>query len=143
MGNSKYITCKSKLDQLYKGKANGIRIRSKCDWYEYGEKSTKFFLNLEKFRAHQNKTKNKLENRNKITDQKEVNNELLDFYNNLLKIDKRSSEYDIDQFLDSIQIARFTEEQPAKCEISISEDELICALKNMLKTNRNRLVTMF
>ena len=43
-----YISCKSKLDQFYEEKANGIRIRSKCDWYEYGEKSTKFFLNLEK-----------------------------------------------------------------------------------------------
>ena len=24
-----------------------MRIRSKCDWYEYGEKSSKCFLNLE------------------------------------------------------------------------------------------------
>ena len=48
LDNSEYISCKSKLDQFYEEKANGIRIRSKCDWYKYGEKSTKFFLNLEK-----------------------------------------------------------------------------------------------
>ena len=29
----------------------GAILRSKCDWYENGEKSTKFFLNLEKKRA--------------------------------------------------------------------------------------------
>ena len=26
----------------------GVKIRSNCHWYEEGEKSTKFFLNLEK-----------------------------------------------------------------------------------------------
>ena len=71
-----------------------LRIRGKCDWYKYGEKSTKFFLNLEKTRAHQNKIRNILINGNEITDQKEVNNELFTFYNNLFKNDKRSSKYD-------------------------------------------------
>ena len=89
MDNSEYISCKSKLDQFYKEKANGIRIRSKSDWYEYGEKYTKFFLNLEKTQAHQNKIRNILINQNKITDQKEVYNELFAFHNNLFKNDKK------------------------------------------------------
>ena len=102
-------------------------------WYEYGEKPTKFFLNLEKTRAHQNKIKNLLINGNEITDQKEVNNELFIFYNNLFKNDKRSSKYDTSQFLSSIQVPCLTEGQSAKCEFLISELELICALKNMPK----------
>ena len=32
-----------------------------------------------------------------------------------------------------IEIPRLTEEQSAKCEVSISEDELICAVKSVLK----------
>ena len=32
------------LEKLYDEIAEGIRIRSKCDWYEFGEKSTIFFL---------------------------------------------------------------------------------------------------
>ena len=32
-------------------KVNGIRIRSKGNWYENREDSTKSFLNLEKYRA--------------------------------------------------------------------------------------------
>ena len=89
--------------QSYKGKANGIRIRSKCDWYEYGGKSKKFFLNLEKIRAHENKIRNILKNGKEITDQKQVNNELFNFDKNLFKSDKRSSKYNIAQFLSSIQ----------------------------------------
>ena len=102
-------------------------------WYEYGEKPTKFFLNLEKTRAHQNKIKNLLINGNEMTDQKEVNNELFIFYNNLFKNDKRSSKYDTSQFLSSIQVPCLIEGQSAKCEFLISELELICALKNMPK----------
>ena len=45
--------CKTQLEQIYKIKVNGIKIRSKCDWYEHGEKSSKFFLSLKKSRAIQ------------------------------------------------------------------------------------------
>ena len=58
---------------------------------------------------------------------------MFDFYNSLFKGDKISSKYDIAQVLSSIQIPRLTEEQSAKCEILISDDELICALKKMPK----------
>ena len=34
---------------IYTKKVNGIKIRSKFNWYENREKSTKFFLNLEKY----------------------------------------------------------------------------------------------
>ena len=44
--NEDYLACKTKLDQIYDKKVEGLRIRSKCDWYEKGEKSTKFFLIL-------------------------------------------------------------------------------------------------
>ena len=70
-----------------------------------------------------------MKNRKDITDQEEVNNELVDFYNNLLKNDKRRPNHDIAQFFSSIEIPRLTEEQPAKCEIL----KVICALKNMSK----------
>ena len=44
-----------KKDFIYDHIAEGIRIRSKCDWYdEHGKKSTKFFFNTEKERGNQN-----------------------------------------------------------------------------------------
>ena len=39
-----YEICKGKLNEIYDDISNGIKIRSKCNWYEYGEKSSKFFL---------------------------------------------------------------------------------------------------
>ena len=42
----KYTKTNEKLDSIYEEKINGIRIRSKCDWYKHSEKSSKFFLNL-------------------------------------------------------------------------------------------------
>ena len=58
MENLEYIDCRNKLDKIYEQKINGIRIRSICDWYEYGEKSSKFFLNLEKTRSTQSTIRN-------------------------------------------------------------------------------------
>ena len=46
-----------KLDKIYDRKVEGLRIRTKCDRYEKGEKSTKFFLTLEKRHAVQKQIK--------------------------------------------------------------------------------------
>ena len=43
-----YHNIKNKIEEIYEKKTEGARIRSKCLWYEEGEKSSKFFLNLEK-----------------------------------------------------------------------------------------------
>ena len=51
----KYESLKNDLELIYDHIDEGIRLRSKCDWYEQGEKSTKFFLNLEKQRGNQNR----------------------------------------------------------------------------------------
>ena len=44
-----YDKCKGDLQEIYYNIAEGIHIRSRCQWYEEGEISSKFFLNLEKF----------------------------------------------------------------------------------------------
>ena len=53
--NEDYLACKTKLDKIYDKKVEGLRIRSKCEWYKKGEKSTKFLLNLEKRHGIQHK----------------------------------------------------------------------------------------
>ena len=44
----KYESLKKDIELIYDPIAEGIRMRSKCDWYEPGEKSTKIFFNLVK-----------------------------------------------------------------------------------------------
>ena len=47
-------------------KAEGTRIKSKCLWYERGEKSSKFFLNLEKRRDIQSQIRKLIVNNQEI-----------------------------------------------------------------------------
>ena len=56
----KYKSFKNDLDLIYDHIDEGIRLRSKCNWYEQGEKSTKFFLNLEKQQGNQTESENLL-----------------------------------------------------------------------------------
>ena len=64
--NLEYIDCRNKLDKIYEQKFNGIRIRSKCDWYEYGEKSSNITKDKKNLACH-----------------KRINQELFDFYKGL------------------------------------------------------------
>ena len=64
-------------------KLEGLRIRSKCNWYEDGEKSSKFFLNLEKDRAIQNQIRLLKIGKKEIKDQSEILQNLYQFYEEL------------------------------------------------------------
>ena len=81
--NEDYLRCKLRLEEIYKIKANGVKIRSKCDWYEYGEKSSKFFLNLEKNRFVQSRIRKLIIEEKELTEQNESNNSIFTFYQNL------------------------------------------------------------
>ena len=48
---NEYKTAKDELENFDDDIATGVKIRSKCDWYQYGEKFAKYFLNLEKQKA--------------------------------------------------------------------------------------------
>ena len=53
--------------------SSSIKIRSKCDWYEFGEKLNKFFLTTEKRRAMQNIVHKVLSNEQELTDLSKIN----------------------------------------------------------------------
>ena len=52
----------------------------KCNWYEHGEKSSKYFVNLEKSRAVQNQIRNILKDNIEINNQKDINKKLYLYY---------------------------------------------------------------
>ena len=93
---------KKELDSIYDHIAEGIRIRSKCDWYEHGERSTKFFLNLEKKRGNQNQI------RKLIIDEKEIDGDV--------EILKKKSE----NFLCNITTPSLNKDQINLCEKDLS-----------------------
>ena len=76
---------KEKLELCYEEKTNGIIARAKARWHEHGERSTKYFLNLEK-RNHLKKHIRKLIICGAIkTDPYQILSEQKNFYYNLYK----------------------------------------------------------
>ena len=129
--NEYYLGCKQKLQNIYTKKVNGIRIRSKCNWYENGEKSTKFFLNLEKYRATQGCLRTIIVNKKEINDSQQINDALYNFYQTLFKEKLSISEECIQSFLDKVSLPKLNENQTLKCEGAITECELLKALTSM------------
>ena len=82
---NEYKTAKDELENFYDNIATGVKIRSKCDWYQYGEKSTKYFLNLEKQKAVNGTVKKIIKNDIEIIDQLKIQRELRMFYEQLFK----------------------------------------------------------
>ena len=81
---SKYSEVKQELKQIDDEKINGHIIRSKVRWHEEGERSTKYFLGLEKARAvKKHLQKLKLKDGRITTDPKEILSAQADFYRKL------------------------------------------------------------
>ena len=72
----KYERLKNDLESIYDHIAEGVRLRSKWDWSEQGEKSTKFFLNSEKQRGNQNRIRKPIVNEKEINSESEILNQI-------------------------------------------------------------------
>ena len=48
---NEYMNTKKEFNKLHDKIADGVKIHSKCNWYQHEEKYTSFFLNLEKKRT--------------------------------------------------------------------------------------------
>ena len=112
--NECYLKCKQKLQNIYTKKGNGIRIRSKCNWYKNGEKSTKFFLNLEKYRATQGCIRSIIEDKKELNDSQQINDALYNFYQTVFKEKLSISEECTQNFLDKVSLPRLNENQTLK-----------------------------
>ena len=81
-----YNKCKYDLEILYDYITAGIILRSKSDWYEHGEKSSKYFLNLEKHnKAKSHVRKSLTETDKEISNSSEIMIHIKDFYSSLYK----------------------------------------------------------
>ena len=63
-----YNAYRGEINEIYDKISNNIKSSSKCDWYEFGEKYNKFFLNLKKRQATQNILRKVLLNEQEMTD---------------------------------------------------------------------------
>ena len=134
--HEEYNDCKTQLEQIYKIKANGIKIRSKCEWYEHGEKSSKFFLNLEKSRAIQGQVRTVIYNDKETNDETEINNHICSFFSYLYKETFSFSRNNLETYLNTISFPKLTKEKRKTLDGGITENELFSAFQNM-KNNKS------
>ncbi|KAL9982663.1 hypothetical protein ACROYT_G004734 [Oculina patagonica] len=125
-----YHAAREKLEAFYEEKTKGIIIRARARWHEHGEKSTKYFLNLEK-RNHVKKCIRKLYINGAInTDPTYILREQERFYCDLYKSGNNDPDIALKRstFLGDLNIPKLSEEQKRACEGKISLEECSCLL---------------
>ena len=129
--HEEYSDCKTQLEQIYKIKANGIKIRSKCERYEHGGRSSKFFLNLGKSRTIQGQVRTVIYNDKETNDETEINNHIYSFFNYLHKETLSFSSNNLETYLNTISFPKLTKEKSKTLDGGITEKELLIALQSM------------
>ena len=119
---------KSQLEDLYEEKAKGSMIRARVRWFEEGEKSTKYFLNMEKQNKHKTAIKKLKVNDTYTTNPKQILEKLRWFYQDLY------TSRNLDQYCQSAniffeqQIPQIDEYGKGKCDKEIALKECTDAL---------------
>ena len=130
-----YNQSKSWLDNWYDDYTKGIILRSKSDWYEQGEKSTKYFLNLEKKNSIQNTIRKIFINKNDQDIECENDEAILDhtktFYEKLFERKSEKSFSDCTQFLSDITTPLISLENKAMCDTKLCLKDLSDSLNSM------------
>ena len=99
-----YEKTKNKLEKIYDNIAESVKLPSKYSWYQYGEKSAKFFYGLEKKNTSRETIKTLLEDGKEITTPPEISLTLKKFYENLFQKTIAKSISDIEIFLNDIHL---------------------------------------
>jgi len=126
---------KEQLDQFYLNKGIGAQIRSKVQWVEEGERSTSYFLAIEKHRQGNNVIKSLKDHGITLSDDIDILNKAREFYNELYTSNMPHSN-DIDTYMSNIDIPSLKHEKRTLCEGDILLTECENAI-NRIKNNKS------
>jgi hypothetical protein len=122
---------REEIDIIQEESTKGAMIRCKVRWYEEGEKSTKYFLNLEK-RNYSRKVISRLKGKNNEnhTHPEEIRKEIKNYYKELYssKLQANDHHNEATTFLSKIE-KKLTNEEARQLEGPITETEVLEALK--------------
>jgi hypothetical protein len=119
---------KNELIDLNKEKLAGIMFRSKCQWAEYGEKNSKYFLNLEKYNYENKHITNLNIDGNMVTKETEIMEGIKNYYEKLYS----SNTIDHDK-LETVlnNVPKLTADQKELTKGKITYKECLKALKSL------------
>ena len=126
-----------KLNKIYDFETKGLITRSRARWVEEGEKSTKYFCNLENRGWHKkNISRLKDSNGNLVTNPGSILGEIQDFYSKLYSFQDDSrgliDEKEINASLfDKINIPQLSEDNKSFLDMPLTKQELYNVIKSM------------
>ena len=126
---NEYRVAKDGLENLHNEKTAGYILRSKIQWYEEGEKSTKFFLNLEKKKAIQNTIKTLIDEERTLTDSEDISKAIKRFY---VKLFEKREVTDCPSFLSNLGLPTLSEDEKRLCEVPFSLEDIKVSLDSMV-----------
>ena len=129
--NEAYIKCKDRLKIMYDKVTDSIIMRSRVQWFEEGERNTKYFLNLEKKQKYKTYVWKILVNNHEITDTNEILMEIKNYFSNKYKRENNITEQECKMYLQNINIPKISVEEGASLGEPIRLSEIFSALNDM------------
>ena len=129
--SEQYLAAKLEFESILNERTTGQILRSKIRVYESNEKSSKYFLSLEKKNAVQNTIKLLKDNAEiTVTDPIKVSNEIKTFYSRLFKRYSNRTQAECKEFLDNIDLPKVTNDQNEMLKKQLTLEELELAIKS-------------
>ena len=129
-----YLKVKTKLEKIYQNESKGAGIRARVKWIEQGERSTKYFLGLEKSRVRKKEIKQLKSQNGKrtIRKQEEIIKEVRKFYSQLYDNEPKNVE-EMRNYVFTQNVNQLSEEDKETCDGLLTVDECKQAIFNMAK----------
>ncbi len=127
----------SQLNKILDFETDGLITRSRCRWAEEGERSSKYFCNLEK-RSCDKKSINRIRiaDQSVITEKNHILEEIEKYYSNLYKyssVNGNDNDCDIfvNNFLDPLDMPKLSDEDKNNLDQPLSKTEVFQTIKAM------------
>ena len=108
--------CKEELESLYDYITDGIILRSRATWYEKGEKSPKYFLNVEKRNKQSHTLKFINPDGSEETNPKNIQADIKSFYSELYARRSVKTEKQIFDYLYDLNLPKLSHAAMTSCE---------------------------
>ena len=129
-----YHELKEKLEELSNKITEGLILRSKVQWFEHGEKSSKYFLNLEKKRKSKTYVRKLLDDEDReIIEEKLILKRLGNYFEKIYDKKNFATEEECHEFINQSKTNKLTEEEKMKLEGKLTIQECYKSLTMMGK----------